>query len=43
LTNAPKKIWKLGIIGWPLGYSLSPVMHDAPLKTVGLAKGGQEI
>ncbi len=27
---------KLGIIGWPLGYSLSPVMQEAALRSVGL-------
>ena len=30
------KTWKLGIIGWPLGYSLSPRMHRAVLKAAGL-------
>lgn len=31
-----KKYWKLGIIGWPLGYSLSPVMQTAALEAAGL-------
>jgi len=39
----PKKIWKLGIIGWPLGYSLSPLMHRAALKTAGLSGDYKEI
>ena len=30
------KVWKLGIIGWPLGYSLSPLMHTAALEAAGL-------
>jgi shikimate dehydrogenase len=30
------KPWKLGIIGWPLGYSLSPRMHTAALAAAGL-------
>ena len=31
-----KEFWKLGIIGWPLGYSLSPVMQEAALRSLGL-------
>lgn len=26
---ADARVWKLGILGYPLGYSLSPVMHQA--------------
>lgn len=37
------KYWKLGIIGWPLGYSLSPVMHTAALKACGLEGEYREI
>ena len=29
------KYWKLGIIGWPLGYSLSPLIHTRALAHVG--------
>ncbi len=39
---ATEKFWKLGIIGWPLGYSLSPVMHRAALKAAGLQGDYQE-
>jgi shikimate dehydrogenase len=28
--------WQLGLIGWPVGHSLSPVMHSAALKSAGL-------
>lgn len=31
-----EKFWKLGIIGWPLGYSLSPIMQEAALRAAGL-------
>lgn len=37
------KNWKLGIIGWPLGYSLSPLMHRAALKAAGLQGTYDEI
>lgn len=30
-------IFHLGLIGWPLGHSLSPVMHTAALQAAGLA------
>jgi len=30
------KYWKLGILGWPLGYSLSPLIHERALKAAGL-------
>ena len=33
---ATEKFWKLGIIGWPLGYSLSPLMHNVALKVASL-------
>ncbi len=39
----PNKFWKLGIIGWPLGYSLSPLMHRAALKAAGLEGTYDEI
>ncbi|MBI3322062.1 MAG: shikimate dehydrogenase [Candidatus Omnitrophica bacterium] len=37
------KCWKLGIIGWPLGYSLSPRMQEAALKAAGLRGEYREI
>ena len=37
------KSWKLGIIGWPLGYSLSPLMHRAALKAAELEGAYDEI
>ena len=37
VTKVPgTRFWKLGIIGWPLGYSLSPRMHEAALAAAGL-------
>ena len=36
MSKATAKFWKLGIIGWPLGYSLSPKIHAAALKAAGL-------
>lgn len=29
MTEAPPRTWKLGILGYPLGYSLSPCLHQA--------------
>jgi shikimate dehydrogenase len=29
--------YQLGLVGWPLGYSLSPLMHNAALQAVGLS------
>jgi shikimate dehydrogenase len=31
-----KPDWQLGLIGWPLGHSLSPLMHSASLRSAGL-------
>ncbi len=33
------RTFHLGLIGWPLGHSLSPVMHQAALAAAGLAGG----
>lgn len=30
------RYWKLGILGWPLGYSLSPLIHERALARAGL-------
>jgi shikimate dehydrogenase len=35
--SANIEAYHLGLIGWPLGHSLSPVMHTAALKAAGLA------
>ena len=32
-----RSFWQLGLIGWPVGHSLSPVMHSAALQATGLA------
>ena len=37
------RFYKLGIIGWPLGYSLSPLMHRAALTAAGLKGTYEEI
>lgn len=37
MTAGVQSFYKLGIVGWPLGYSLSPEMHRAALETAGLA------
>ena len=31
-----KPDWQLGLVGWPLGHSLSPLMHTAALQSAGL-------
>ncbi len=31
-----KQIWRLGLTGWPLGHSLSPLMHTAALRHAGM-------
>ncbi len=36
MTAGAQRFYKLGIIGWPLGYSLSPGMHRAALEAAGL-------
>jgi shikimate dehydrogenase len=37
MTNASSETFHLGLIGWPLGHSLSPEMHNAALQDAGLA------
>lgn len=37
MTAGVQRFYKLGIVGWPLGYSLSPEMHRAALEAAGLA------
>jgi len=34
------KLTKAGVIGWPIGHSLSPVMHNAAYKALGLDAEG---
>jgi len=33
--NPPSETFRLGLIGWPLAHSLSPLMHNAALKAAG--------
>jgi shikimate dehydrogenase len=35
--NPASGTYQLGLIGWPLGHSLSPLMHNAALQAAGLA------
>jgi shikimate dehydrogenase len=36
MTGDPEKVWAFGLIGFPVGHSLSPVMHTAALRAAGL-------
>ncbi len=35
-TAAPERPWRLGVFGWPVHHSRSPVMHAAALRELGL-------
>ena len=39
MRAASRGPYQLGLTGWPLGHSLSPVMHAAALKAAGLEGG----
>ena len=36
MASSQEKYWKLGILGYPLGYSLSPLIQERALKEAGL-------
>lgn len=35
-ASAPERAWRLGVFGWPVHHSRSPVMHAAALRDLGL-------
>jgi shikimate dehydrogenase len=35
-ASAPERPWRLGVFGWPVHHSRSPVMHAAALRELGL-------
>lgn len=35
-ASAPDRPWRLGVFGWPVHHSRSPVMHSAALRELGL-------
>ncbi|MFA4928058.1 MAG: shikimate dehydrogenase [Patulibacter sp.] len=35
-TSAPERAWRLGVFGWPVHHSRSPVMHTAALRDLDL-------
>ena len=37
MGEASPKFWQMGLLGYPLGYSLSPRLHDSALQAAGLA------
>ncbi|HSF80213.1 MAG TPA: shikimate dehydrogenase [Anaerolineales bacterium] len=37
MNKAEQKFWRLGLLGYPLGHSLSPRLHEAALEDTGLA------